>query len=109
MVSGTPGVSEWTSMLRPNGGNRYYLLPMFAWVIALGWLYLESPCRSLWRRVAAVLLIAFVCIGVPLDWQVKGFKDYHFQEQARQFDRMSSGEVWHGRINPDWDMELRKH
>ena len=109
MVSAGAGVPEWSSMLRPNGGNRYYLLPMLAWIAAIGWLYLESPRHSFRRRAALVLLVGFVVIGVPLDWRIKSFKDYHFQEQTQAFDRLAPGEVWHGRINPDWDMELHKH
>jgi hypothetical protein len=107
MVSNTD-VPEWESMLHPAGGNRYLFLPILAWIMALVWIYFRAQKFEYIKNFAAILLCLFAFIGIPLSWKITPFKDYHFADQARQFEKIPSGQSMNFKINPCWNMTLIK-
>lgn len=107
MVSSTE-LSEWDSMLRPNGGNRYFFLPMLAWIVTIGWTYFIFQKSLYLKYLTTLLLCLFIFVGVPLGWKIKSFKDYHFSDQVKQFEKKQGGQTMDIRINPGWNMTLTK-
>jgi hypothetical protein len=108
-----PGVSSepaWELMSFPGTGNRYYFLPMIAFLTSLCWIVLAAP--SLRIRWLAGALLLFMPIGIVRDWEYPPFADLHFREYAARFEAAAPGTKVIIPINPvsaaHWTMELTK-
>jgi hypothetical protein len=106
-LAGTPDRPQWEWLCVPACGNRYYFLPMLAFLASLLWIVGRSASpRAL--RYFAMALLALLPIGIYQDWHHPPFVDYHFPEYADQFDRLPPGTRMVIPINPGWAMELTK-
>jgi hypothetical protein len=106
-LAGTQDRPQWEWLCVPACGNRYYFLPMLAFLASLLWMAIRSASpRAL--RYFALALLSLLPIGIYRDWRYPAFVDYHFQEYAEQFDRVPPGTTLVIPINPDWAMELTK-
>jgi hypothetical protein len=105
-LAGTPDRPQWAWLCVPGCGNRYYFLPMLAFLAALLWMAAGAIHRKL--RYVGMALLLLLPIGVYQDWRYPAFKDLHFQDYAAQFERSPSGTKISIPINPDWTMELTK-
>ncbi len=126
---------QWPSLGNPAsivdfhpGGIRYFLYPLLAFAVSLGWLawrYLP------WRRagaggslrsgpagrsagawaaggIAALMLVATAAIGVPADWAYPAYVDYHWSAEVERFETAAPGTMVVFAINPPgYDFSLR--
>ncbi len=99
---------QWQWLCFPGGGNRYYFLPMLAFVAALLWMAIrEAPSRALRHFAAGLLLL--LPIGIYQDWNFPRLRDYHFQAYADRFERAPLGTKMTIPIKPNWSLEITKH
>jgi len=106
-IAGPPSHPQWWYLCIRGVGNRYYFLPMLAFLSSLWWLASRSVSPR-WLRNAAVVLLLLLPIGICEDWRYPPFVDYHFQKYAEQFGCAPSGTEVTIPINPDWSMKLTK-
>ena len=107
-LAGPPPAPQWYQLCSPGCGNRYYFLPMVAFLASLLWMASRSASALLIRNLAVALLL-LLPIGIYQDWRYPPFVDYHFQKYAEQFEHAPAGTKMTIPINPDWSMELTKH
>lgn len=100
--------NQWEAMLSPTSGNRYFLLPIMAWLVSICWLYFNGK-RKLIRFFAGFLLVGAIFVGIPRDFFFKHYKDYGFSDQVENFKNISPGENFVFKIPPGWSMELKKN
>lgn len=109
-LAGPPDRPQWHWLCTPGCGNRYYFLPMLAFLASLLWVASRaayaSPLRSL--RGFAVVLLLLLPIGIYQDWRYPAFRNFNFQTYADQFEHAPSGTKVIIPINPGWLMELTK-
>ncbi len=120
---------QWPSLGNPAsivdfhpGGIRYFLFPLLAFAISLGWIawrYLpwpRGPGRPSLDRgsagvarvtvrwaaggIAAAALVATAVIGVPADWAYPPYVDYHWSAEVQRFETAPSGTTVMIPINP---------
>jgi disulfide bond formation protein DsbB len=82
---------QWPLMTRPPLGNRYYLIPMVAWIAVVFTLTCDRA-RAL-RGVGAVLLLLLFAWGVPHDWSYPRMPPTDFVARARAFATVPPGTV----------------
>ncbi len=101
---------QWECLCLPGCGNRYYFLPMLAFLASLLWM----ACRKaspLAIRCFAIILLLVLPIGIYRDWKYPPFADLHFSQYAAQFEQATPGTTIVIPINPDpsWNIKLIKH
>ena len=101
------GWQQWRALPVPGSSNRYYFLPIIAFLASLVWLAFD-PAVSRNFRCAGVVVLLLLPIGIYQDWYYPAFKNFHFPKYAAQFERAPSGTHFTIPINPDWTMELTK-
>jgi hypothetical protein len=109
-LAGLPPRPQWELLCIPGCGNRYYFLPMLAFLASLLWM----ACRRashLAIRCFAIALLLLLPIGIYRDWKYSPFTDLHFQQYAAQFEQAHAGTKMAIPINPGgaWILELTKH
>jgi hypothetical protein len=109
-LAGLPTRPQWELLCIPGCGNRYYFLPMLAFLASLLWM----ACRKaspLAIRCFAIALLSLLPIGIHRDWKYPPFADLHFPQYADQFEQAPPGTTIVIPINPspDWNMALTKH
>jgi len=109
-LAGPPDHPQWYWLCTPGCGNRYYFLPMLAFLATLLWVARGAASQSALRSLSgfAVALLLLLPIGIHQDWRYPAFRDLDFQTYADQFERAPSGTKVIIPINPDWLMELTK-
>jgi hypothetical protein len=109
-LAGLPTQPQWELLCLPGCGNRYYFLPMLAFLASLLWMACRSDSPRVLRSFAIALLL-LMPIGIYRDWKYPAFADLHFYQYAAQFERAPSGTqvVFPINPNPDWNIELTKH
>jgi len=105
-LAGPPDLPQW-EWLCQGAGNRYYFLPMLAFLASLFWLigYPRAPQNL---RYLGLILLLLLPVGIFQDWQFPAFRDYQFQRYADQFDRARSGDKLTIPINPGLSMNIIK-
>ena len=107
-LAGTPGQPQWEWMRFPGTANRYYIMPIVAFLAALLWTV--DSGKSLAIRWFGISLLLFLPFGIRRDWRYPAFTDMHFREYALQFQAAPSGTRLLIPINPPpWRMALIKH
>lgn len=114
-IAGTP----WLSLGNPAnitefhpGGIRYFLYPLLAFAISLGWLAARWRARPGRIRRAAGLgagavLLATLAIGVPADWTYPPYIDQHWGAEVQRLEAAPPGTVVVLPINPrGWTVAL---
>ena len=97
---------QWVLLLQAQG-CRYWLLPMLASVWSLVWCVAESPAK--WVRIASVIALCLMTVGVVRDWFYPPYPDKHFRQYAAQFVAAAPGTAFTIPINPDgWFVRLVK-
>lgn len=111
-----PMIREGEPAARPRGwealalglGQRYWYVPMLAFVATLVWLLKSTTPVAL--RLGAIFCLALMPFGVVRDWRVPPMVDLHFAEYAQKFQQAPSGTVLVIPLNPPgWSMRLVKH
>jgi hypothetical protein len=99
---------QWEQLQVPGCGNRYYFLPMLAFLSSLVWMASKTRLDSKAPRYAAFIILFCLPIGIVRDWHYRPFDDLHFQEIAADFQRAPSGTQFVIPLNPGVTMQLRK-
>jgi hypothetical protein len=109
-LAGSPDHPHWDWLCIPGVGNRYYFLPMLAFLASLVWMATRRASPRLLRNFAVVLLLLFP-IGVYQDWNYPPFNDLDFSYHAAEFEQAPAGTKIVIPINPSagWAIELTKH
>lgn len=98
---------QWAVLQIPGADNRYFFLPMLAFLAALIWMASRSAPRIM--RVAAGLLLVLLPYGVWRDWRHEPFVDLQFQRSVEAFNQAAPGvRVVIPIYPPPWTMELTK-
>ncbi|HEX3740166.1 MAG TPA: hypothetical protein VHV29_10620 [Terriglobales bacterium] len=106
-LAGTPSQPQWEWMRFPGTANRYYFMPIVAFLAALLWTV--DSGKSLAIRWFGISLLLFLPFGIRRDWRYPAFTDMHFREYASQFQAAPSGTRVLIPINPPpWRMALIK-
>jgi len=107
-LAGPPDQPQWYWLCRPGCGNRYYFLPMLAFLASLLWVATRKASPGALRYFVVALLL-LLPVGIYQDWRIRAFQDFHFQKFAKKFKHVPSGTTVMIPTNPDWLMELTKH
>lgn len=102
---------QWAMLLIPGVGNRYYFLPMIAFLGSLVWMIGDSSAPSKIARYLAIGLMLLVPLGIYRDWQYKPFVDFKFSKHVEILEQSPPGTRVVIPINPiwtAWKMELVK-
>ena len=109
-LAGLPYRPQWEWLCVPGCGNRYYFLPMLAFLASLLWMATRKASPLALRSIAVALLL-LMPIGIYRDWKYPPFSDLHFSQYAAQFEQAPAGTKIIIPINPSayWNLELTKH
>lgn len=99
-------VPQWTVMWLPFYGIRYWMIPIFCFLISLVFLA-ENAKASLFRYVS-IALLALAPVGIAFDWSYPKFKELEFQKYAAELENAPVGQEVFIPINPGWEMQLKK-
>lgn len=100
-------VPQWSAMWTPGIGSRYWLIPIFCFLVSL--LYLAKNAEFLPVRYASFFLLVLSLAGIAADWKHPRFTDLEFQKYAAEFEKAPVGEEVVIPINPEpWEMRLVK-
>lgn len=89
--------AQWPYMLLPGVGQRYYYIPMLAWLAVL---FAWAGSHVIWRRVLGGALLAVLAFGIWSDWTMPARRPSGFAEQVQAFERAAPGTVWTYEFNP---------
>lgn len=99
---------SWKRLWLPGAITQYWLIPSLAFVASLVWLARQQQPYKL--RIAAIVLLAVMSIGIFADWEYPPLVDLKFQEHAATFEQAPAGTEVIIPINPPgWFMKLVKH
>lgn len=79
---------QWPSMQIPGAGQRYYYVPMLAWLAVL---FSLAGSGIWWRRTVGTVLLGYAAIGVWSDWRIVPHPPSGFAALARTFDAAPPG------------------
>ena len=89
--------AQWALMQIPGVGQRYYYMPMLAWLGVLFW-WCGRPAYA--ARVAGWALLAGLLFGVRSDWVIADRQPTGFAARAEAFERSAPGETTVFLVNP---------
>lgn len=92
-LAGAPSQPQWEWLRFPGTSNRYFFMPILAFLAALLWIADSARHRAM--RVCSVRLLLCVCVGIRRDWRYPAFEDMHFREYASQFQTAPTGTKIH--------------
>jgi hypothetical protein len=99
-------IPQWEIMRYPTIGSRYWLIPIFCFVLLLFWT--ARKAENKFMRWTATALLVLSPIGIYQDWQYPPFIDLDFPKYASEFNNAATGSEVIIPINPNWDMNLKK-
>jgi hypothetical protein len=133
LVAPSIDAPRWPNLANPAsvvefhpGGIRYFLYPLLAFAISLGWLVLTRLRRTRDERrgaagdgllrargqrtvgiAAGVVLLATLAIGVPEDWAYPPYVDQHWGAEVQRLQAAPRGTLVVIPINPrGWNISL---
>ncbi len=106
-LAGPPDQAQWYWLNVPGCGNRYYFMPMIAFLASVSCIAVRKKAKAL--RGFALLLLAMLPIGICRDFRYPPFLNLEFQAFATRFENASPGTHVIIPINPGWLMEVTKH
>jgi hypothetical protein len=80
---------QWLAMSHPPMGNRYYTIPMLAWIAVL--FTLAADCHRILRGAGVALLSVILVWGIPHDWPEMPMPRTNFIDQAKAFEAAPPG------------------
>jgi hypothetical protein len=91
-----------------NSGNRYWVIPMCAFVLTLIWALTRAKDPVV--RVLSGAFLATMIFGIVADFSHPPLVDYQFNANIQFFESLPPGQKMTFPINPPgWTMELHKH
>jgi hypothetical protein len=107
-LAGPPDRPQWYWLNLPGCGNRYYFVPMLAFLASVLFVAIRKKSPKA-LQYFALLLLALLPIGIYRDFRYPAFMDLKFKAFARQFQTVAPGTKVIIPINPGWLLELTKH
>jgi hypothetical protein len=99
---------QWPLLAHPGAGDRYYEIPMLAFVASGVWIMTRSGIAIL-RVAAGVLVATTIIVGIPGDWSYPPYVDLHPERYAAVLNRAAPGTRVVIPINPPgWTIELTR-
>ena len=89
---------QWPLMAHPPLGNRYYTIPMLAWVAVL--FTLAADRHRILRCIGVALLLVMLVWGIPHDWRELPMPRTDFIARANAFDAAPPGKRMEFPIHP---------
>ena len=89
---------QWPLMAQPPMGNRYYTIPMLAWVAVL--ITLAADRHRILRCIGMALLLVMLVWGIPHDWREPPMPRTDFIARASAFDAAPPGTRMEFPIHP---------
>lgn len=80
--------AQWPPMQTPGVGQRYYYVPMLAWLAVL---FTLAGSRAWWRRVLGAGPLLVLAIGLWSDWSIPPRPRTEFAAQVRAFEAAAPG------------------
>lgn len=106
-LAGGPEQPQWEWLRFPGTSNRYFFMPMLAFLTSLLWIADSAKHRVM--RACSLGLLLCVPVAIRRDWRYPAFTDMHFPEYAARFQTAPAGTKMLIPINPPpWKMTLRK-
>ncbi len=102
-----PGFNAWQGLTNPTGGQRYWYIPILAWLTTIIWISVKAPHK--YMRGLGYVLALILLFGITSDWKLRSYKNENFQSHVKEFSRLEKNEVYSMPINPNWNMDLKKH
>ena len=81
-----PASKQWP-FLAVLGSERYWFIPMIAFITILIWLAGRPGVLKIFAMTALVIMI----LGIYEDWRITPFLDYHFKKYALSFETAPKG------------------
>lgn len=107
-ITPLPNFDVWEGLTNPGGGQRYWYIPIFVWLMTLFWLLVRGKSKIL-KTVAGICFILFVWFGVGQGWKLPIYINYHFSSYVKQFNAAPKGQTVTIPTNPaGWQMVLIK-
>ncbi len=117
--------AQWPQMLAPGAGNRYFYLPLLAFLVSLTWLFghalaewqqrsgfgLRNFARWRYGIVIAIISVQFLIlatIGIPLDWSYPPFVEPSLASSQSVIYQSNAGPVTVTIAPPGWKMVLNR-
>lgn len=99
---------QWPLMAHVGTGDRYYFLPILAWLILLVSAAYAPSVAKLFRTIPKSLIILAICVGVPFGWVYPARSPVPWVPYVRQITNTPRGTVVVVPIDPHgWSMRLR--
>jgi hypothetical protein len=99
---------QWTLMVLPGIGDRYYEIPMLAFLASAVWMMTKSRI-SVMRLAGGLLIAATLFVAIPGDWSYQPYADLHPERYADALDRAAPGTRVVIPINPPgWTIQLTR-
>jgi hypothetical protein len=92
-----------------QGSLRYWFLPSLPFLFSVLWCAIAA--RSVFMRIAGVVLTLTLVRGIHRDWHIGPMKDMHFDRAVAALETAPAGAHIVIPLNPDppgWQMELIK-
>lgn len=100
------GHNIWSLISYSGAGQRYWMIPIIAWISSLIWIMFCSKPKLL--KVISALLLLLLVWGFPTSWRIKPYDEINFQYYSRRFEEKRPGETFIMVINPGWELKLKK-
>jgi hypothetical protein len=99
---------QWPFLAHPGVGDRYFVIPMLAFLASAVWIICKSGLVAL-RIAAGLVIAATILVGIPGDWRYARYTNFHPDYYARVLQDVAPGSRVVIPINPPgWNMELVK-
>jgi len=101
------GFDVWNALTYPGGGQRYWYIPIFVWLVTLFWLALRG--NKALKLLGVIGMLLFLSVGMPQNWKLDSYSDFHFSAYVKEFNSLKPGQSLKIPINPEgWHMLLHK-
>ncbi|NTV41429.1 MAG: hypothetical protein HGA61_04110 [Candidatus Moranbacteria bacterium] len=60
------------------------------------------------KKIAVILIFCWIFVGLPKDWAFDKYKNFHYEQQVKEFESLQIGDPYTFKIAPKWEMALQK-
>lgn len=101
----------WQDMSQTGSTGRYYFELHLTIVAGLLWLLMDKINQKLLRLLSFTILVLFLFIGIPRDFLMSKYTDYHYASFIKMYNESPAGKRLETIINPGppWKIDIEKH
>lgn len=106
---GSPLADYWFALVTTNLGARYFVIPLFGWIVALVYI-MQQPKMGYYNFIAKTLIFLFL-VTTTLSYRFSPVENKQYKTHAHVFNHIvEPGQKYCIPENPTgWDMCLKKH